>query len=297
MLAGVVMTEVNIQDTVTEVTTEVSFLQQKINEIGSTALNYCIRIAIAILIYFVLSKIIVKLIKGAVNRMKKRGVDPTVYNFVGSVSKFILLSFLLVTIVVQLNIVAASSIAALLAAAGVGISLAAQGVLSNLAGGLLLLLLKPFKVGDYIQIIGKDIEGVVKKISIYYTQIETLFGDKYEVPNSSLTDNTVRNLNSNYMRKLNIEVGISYDEDVDKCLAIMQDIMDGEKRLLEGYGRRVYVEELGAHSVIIGFKAMVPISLYYDTRWDLNREVRVRFKEKGIEIPYEQLDVHIKNDA
>jgi len=99
------------------------------------------------------------------------------------------------------------------------------------------------------------------------------------------------------MRKLNIEVGISYDEDVDKCLAIMQDIMDGEKRLLQGYGRRVYVEELGAHSVIIGFRAMVPISLYYDIRWDLNREVRVRFKEKGIEIPYEQLDVHIKKDA
>ena len=290
------MTEDSIQETVAEVATEVSAFQLKLNEIGSSALNYVFRIAIAVVVYFVLSNIIKKIIKAAVNRMKKRGVDPTVYNFIGSASKFGFLSLLLVTIVVQLDIIEASSIAALIAAAGVGISLAAQGALSNLAGGLLLLVLKPFKVGDYIQIIGSDVEGVVKAISIYYTKIETLFGDRYEVPNSSLTGNTVRNLNSNYMRKLSVNVGISYDDDVDKCLAVLQEIMDGEERLLQGYGRRTYVEELGAHSVVIGFKAMVPIDKYYDTRWDLNRLVRVRFKELGIEIPYEQLDVHIKND-
>ena len=290
------MTEDSIQETVAEVATEVSAFQLKLNEMGSSALNYVFRIAIAVVVYFVLSNIIKKIIKAAVNRMKKRGVDPTVYNFIGSASKFGFLSLLLVTIVVQLDIIEASSIAALIAAAGVGISLAAQGALSNLAGGLLLLVLKPFKVGDYIQIIGSDVEGVVKAISIYYTKIETLFGDRYEVPNSSLTGNTVRNLNSNYMRKLSVNVGISYDDDVDKCLAVLQEIMDGEERLLHGYGRRTYVEELGAHSVVIGFKAMVPIDKYYDTRWDLNRLVRVRFKELGIEIPYEQLDVHIKND-
>ena len=290
------MTEDSIQETVAEVATEVSAFQLKLNEIGSSALNYVFRIAIAVVVYFVLSNIIKKIIKAAVNRMKKRGVDPTVYNFIGSASKFGFLSLLLVTIVVQLDIIEASSIAALIAAAGVGISLAAQGALSNLAGGLLLLVLKPFKVGDYIQIIGSDVEGVVKAISIYYTKIETLFGDRYEVPNSSLTGNTVRNLNSNYMRKLSVNVGISYEDDVDKCLAVLQEIMDGEERLLQGYGRRTYVEELGAHSVVIGFKAMVPIDKYYDTRWDLNRLVRVRFKELGIEIPYEQLDVHIKND-
>ena len=290
------MTEDSIQETVAEVATEVSAFQLKLNEMGSSALNYIFRIAIAVVVYFVLSNIIKKIIKAAVNRMKKRGVDPTVYNFIGSASKFGFLSLLLVTIVVQLDIIEASSIAALIAAAGVGISLAAQGALSNLAGGLLLLVLKPFKVGDYIQIIGSDVEGVVKAISIYYTKIETLFGDRYEVPNSSLTGNTVRNLNSNYMRKLSVNVGISYDDDVDKCLAVLQEIMDGEERLLHGYGRRTYVEELGAHSVVIGFKAMVPIDKYYDTRWDLNRLVRVRFKELGIEIPYEQLDVHIKND-
>ena len=290
------MTEDSIQETVAEVATEVSAFQLKLNEMGSSALNYVFRIAIAVVVYFVLSNIIKKIIKAAVNRMKKRGVDPTVYNFIGSASKFGFLSLLLVTIVVQLDIIEASSIAALIAAAGVGISLAAQGALSNLAGGLLLLVLKPFKVGDYIQIIGSDVEGVVKAISIYYTKIETLFGDRYEVPNSSLTGNTVRNLNSNYMRKLSVNVGISYDDDVDKCLAVLQEIMDGEERLLQGYGRRTYVEELGAHSVVIGFKAMVPIDKYYDTRWDLNRLVRVRFKELGIEIPYEQLDVHIKND-
>lgn len=290
------MTEDSIQETVAEVATEVSAFQLKLNEMGSSALNYIFRIAIAVVVYFVLSNIIKKIIKAAVNRMKKRGVDPTVYNFIGSASKFGFLSLLLVTIVVQLDIIEASSIAALIAAAGVGISLAAQGALSNLAGGLLLLVLKPFKVGDYIQIIGSDVEGVVKAISIYYTKIETLFGDRYEVPNSSLTGNTVRNLNSNYMRKLSVNVGISYDDDVDKCLAVLQEIMDGEERLLQGYGRRTYVEELGAHSVVIGFKAMVPIDKYYDTRWDLNRLVRVRFKELGIEIPYEQLDVHIKND-
>ena len=290
------MTEDSIQETVAEVATEVSAFQLKLNEMGSSALNYIFRIAIAVVVYFVLSNIIKKIIKAAVNRMKKRGVDPTVYNFIGSASKFGFLSLLLVTIVVQLDIIEASSIAALIAAAGVGISLAAQGALSNLAGGLLLLVLKPFKVGDYIQIIGSDVEGVVKAISIYYTKIETLFGDRYEVPNSSLTGNTVRNLNSNYMRKLSVNVGISYEDDVDKCLAVLQEIMDGEERLLQGYGRRTYVEELGAHSVVIGFKAMVPIDKYYDTRWDLNRLVRVRFKELGIEIPYEQLDVHIKND-
>ncbi|MCR4902279.1 MAG: mechanosensitive ion channel family protein [Butyrivibrio sp.] len=289
------MTETDLQTTVTEVATEVSEFQTKLSQLGSDALNFVIRVAIAIVIYMVIRRVLNAMLRLMVNRMKKRGVDPTVYNFLVAVLRYGILGFVIVTIVVQLDIVAASSIAALLAAAGVGISLAAQGALSNFAGGLLILLLKPFKVGDYIQISGSDIEGVVKVISIYYTQIETLYGDKYEIPNSSLTNNTVRNMNSNYMRKLRIEVGISYDEDVEKCLKVLQDIMDGEPRLLDGYNRRVFVEELGAHSVVIGFWAMVPINLYYATRWDLNQKVRVTFQELGIEIPYEQLDIHIKD--
>ena len=192
----------------------------------------------------------------------------------------------------QLNIVEASTIAALIASAGVAISLAMQGALSNFAGGILLMLNKPFRAGDYIIVKGADVEGTVEKIEIYYTTIRTLAGERILIPNSTLTGQSVVNQAQNGTKVLILRVGISYEEDIAKAKAVLQSLLEAEPRIQESL-RRVVVDELGESQVTMMCIARVKAVDYNNVRFDLNERIRGTFREKGIEIPYNQLDVHI----
>ncbi len=260
---------------------------------GLLVVDYLIRIGLAILAIFIVYKIISFVCRKLSEGMQRHGLSKSVCRIILGILKYGVMAATVFTVIVKLNIVTASSVAALVAAAGVGISLAAQGVLSNLAGGLILLSMKPFKEGDYISIKDTSIEGSVESISIYYTNLTTVANEHVRIPNSMLTNQAVLNSASGGMRRIEIRVNISYSEDIQKAEQILQQVMESEKRLAPD-NRRVYVDSLGEHSIVMGIRAMVAAGEYADTLWDMNKQVRLALKEAGIEIPYQQLDVHIK---
>ena len=261
--------------------------------IGVSALELLIRLVFCIALYFAIARILGKILNALDGHLEKRGTAPTVRHFMHALIKATVLGFTIVTMVIQLHIVEASSIAALVAAAGVGISLAVQGVLSNFAGGVLLLLLKPFKEGDFITVKGENVQGTVEKIELYYTTIYTPEREKLVIPNSTLTNKSVVNSGlSSGEKRLSVTVGVSYREDIRRAMAVLERLMDEEPRILP-QNRRTYVDSMGESSVVIGLRCLVSVQDYMDVRWDMLEKIRLAFAEENIEIPFHQLDVHL----
>lgn len=264
--------------------------------LGTGALTMLIKIAFCIFLYWLIRKILLKVLDLLDRTLDKRGVSPTVRHFTTALIRVCVLGFIIVTMVVQLNIVAASSIAALIAAAGVGVSLAVQGVLSNFAGGVLILLLKPFKEGDYISVRGENVEGTVRKIELYYTTIYTPDRCILVIPNSTLTGKSVVNAISDGLKRLVIEVGVSYSTDVHKAMAVLDRLMDEEPRIRKE-NRRTYVSEMGESSVTVGLRCLCKVEDYLDLQYDMTERIRIAFDEEKIDIPFNQLDVHLVGGA
>ncbi len=259
---------------------------------GNFFFDFLIKLVIAIVLYVILSKILKKIAASIQAKLDNKGVDQTASHFVINLVRYCILVFAVFTIITQLKIVEVTSIAALVASAGVGISLAMQGALSNFAGGILLLALKPFKKGDYIVIPGANIEGTVEEIEIYYTTINTILGEVVKIPNSQLTNNSVINRKGNENRALLIKVNIAYDSDIEKTKTVLKTMLDSQDKIL-GAPRDVFVEELSDHSIVMGLFCMVSVNEYNNVRRQLNEKTLQVLKENDIVIPFNQLDVHV----
>ncbi len=259
---------------------------------GNFFFDFLIKLVIAIVLYVILSKILKKIAASIQAKLDNKGVDQTASHFVINLVRYCILVFAVFTIITQLKIVEVTSIAALVASAGVGISLAMQGALSNFAGGILLLALKPFKKGDYIVIPSANIEGTVEEIEIYYTTINTILGEVVKIPNSQLTNNSVINRKGNENRALLIKVNIAYDSDIEKTKTVLKTMLDSQDKIL-GAPRDVFVEELSDHSIVMGLFCMVPVNEYNNVRRQLNEKTLQVLKENDIVIPFNQLDVHV----
>lgn len=287
-IASLTESAADLADTAKEQFTWFSGMTEKL-------ITFTIKLGICIAIYFIVTRLLKKILKNFDAHLEKRGVETTARKFFGRLIYYSVTILVVVTIIVQLNIVEGSTIAALIASAGVAISLAMQGVLSNFAGGVLLLVLHPFRVGDYIRLKDSSLEGTVTEIDMYYTQIVDVYGDKISIPNSELTGKSVENLVGGGLKGLIVTVGVAYGTDLAKAQAILQEIKDGEPRLVPDKGR-VYVDSLGDSAIVLGIRGLVKASEYLDTLWDLNETVHRRLTEAGIEIPFNQLDVHIRKD-
>lgn len=265
-----------------------------INGKGISLLDYLLKFLIALIVYVIVSKILKKVVKAISSRLDTRGVDPIASRFILNLIKYGIQIFIIVTIISKLHIVEITSIAALIASAGVGISLAMQGALSNFAGGVLLLVIRPFKKGDYIEIPNANVEGVVEEIAIYYTTIKTVFGEVIKIPNSQLTNNSVKNRSGDDKRALVINVDVDYDTDIDKARAIVMELIKSEENIINGT-ENVFVDELGAHGVKLGIFGMVPVTSYIAVKRSLNEKILKVFRENDIEIPFNKLDVTLLN--
>lgn len=265
-----------------------------INGKGISLLDYLLKFLIALIVYVIVSKILKKVVKAISSRLDTRGVDPIASRFILNLIKYGIQIFIVVTIISKLHIVEITSIAALIASAGVGISLAMQGALSNFAGGVLLLVIRPFKKGDYIEIPNANVEGVVEEIAIYYTTIKTVFGETIKIPNSQLTNNSVKNRSGDDKRALVINVDVDYDTDIDKARAIVMELIKSEENIINGT-ENVFVDELGAHGVKLGIFGMVPVTSYIAVKRSLNEKILKAFRENDIEIPFNKLDVTLLN--
>ena len=259
-----------------------------------TVINFAIKVVLALLVYFICSKIIKKLCKVLRASMEKAGIDLGVVQFVNSIARAGLYFLLIVTIAVRFGI-KESSVAALLASGGVAVGLALQGGLSNFAGGVIILALKPFQVGDYIIENTSKQEGTVTKIEMFYTTLSTVDNKRIVIPNGTLTEASVVNVTAQEKRKLEFKIGISYQSDLKKAKGILERLRHEDPCIMSDQEMIVFVDELGESSVIIGFRAWVKTEEYWNTKWRLNEKVKLAFDEEDIEIPYNKLDVRVSH--
>ena len=290
----------DILDTATEVTAEatkeVNGLFQFVEDNIPTIISFGIKVLLALVFFFVGGKIIKWLRKVVKRSLERTGADTGVMQFVDSMLKFGLYALLIFMIATNFG-VESSSVAALIASAGVAIGLALQGSLSNFAGGILILLLKPFAVGDYISVTQEGIEGTVKEIQIFYTKMATVDNQTVVVPNSILTSNSLTNVTARPERKLDLKVGISYNADMKAAKRIVENMLRSDPSVIQDEEIVVFVSDLADSAVIIGLRAWVKTEEYWATRWRLLEQIKTRFDEAGIEIPYNQITVHMAGTA
>ncbi len=280
-----------VADAEQEINAVFAYVQSKLPDV----ISFGVRVVLCFVL-FLLGRMLVKCFRKLVRRsMEHANADKGVIQFTDSLLKFGLYALMLFFIATWLG-VEASSIAALLASCGVAVGLALQGSLSNLAGGILILILKPFVVGDYIiEDSGKN-EGTVKEIQIFYTKLSTADNKIIIVPNGTLANNTITNVTARPERQLEIRVGISYDADIRKAKDLLLQAALANPAVIQEEEYGVFVDDLADSSVILLLRAWVHTSVYRKTRWQLLEEIKYTFDEHGIEIPYNQLTVHMDKE-
>lgn len=277
-----------------EVEANVSGLVQYLQDHIPDMVSFGIRLLIALLI-FLIGRFLIRWIRKSVsNSFIRRDADQGVRQFTDSFLKFLLYTILMIIIAANLGI-ELSSITMLFASAGVGISLALQGTLSNLAGGVQILLLKPFVVGDYIIEDTNKNEGTVKEIQVFYTKLTTVENKTIVIPNGTLTNNSLTNVTAKAERQLDLKLGISYESDLKKAKKLLEEMLLQNEHILKEEDWKVFVDSLGDSAVILGIRAWVKTEEYWQTRWDLLEEIKLTFDKEGIEIPYNQMTVHVKS--
>ncbi len=271
---------------------EVNQLTEYIKENIPAMLGFGMKVILA-LVFFILGRIIIKWIRRIVRRSLERSkADKGVEQFVDSLLKFILYFLLLFSIATKFGVDTASA-AALIASGGVALGLALQGSLSNFAGGVLILLLKPFEVGDYIIEDTNKNEGTVKEIQIFYTKLCTIDNKTIVIPNGILTNNSLTNATAGDERRLDLKIDISYDADLKKAKALIERILLEDEAVLKDEEINVFVDCLGESSVVIGARAWTKNETFWPARWRILEKIKEQFDENRIEIPYRQLMVHM----
>lgn len=256
-------------------------------------LDFALDVIFAFVVFFVGVKLIKWLVKLVQNSMKRANAEPGVVSFVGSVCKYALY-FVLVFMILSHFGVTASSVVAVLGSAGLTLGLALQGSLSNLAGGVLILLLKPFVVGDYIIENAQNQEGVVTEITIFYTKLLTVDNKAIMIPNGTLSNTSIVNATAMEKRKVEILVGISYDSDISKAKEVLTEVALGDKAVLKNEVGNVFVSELGDSSILMGARFWVKTEDYWDAKWRVTENIKLAFDKNNIVIPYPQMEVTLK---
>lgn len=280
-------------ETTNEAAEDVNVFIQYLQDHIPNLIGFAIEIVLA-LIFFFLGRIAIKWIRKLTRKMLERSnVDKGVETFVDSLLKFMLYGILLFTIATKFGFDTAS-VAALIASAGVAVGLAVQGSLSNFAGGILILLLKPFVVGDYIIEDNHGDEGTVKEIQLFYTKLLTVDNRTVVIPNGMLTNNSLTNVTHMDERKLELKVSISYESDLLKAKAVLADLIRKESRIMQDKEHRIFVDELGDDGVILGMRCWVSTEDYWNVRWDMLEGIKLTFDRENIVIPYRQMNVRIQ---
>lgn len=250
------------------------------------------KILIALVIYWIGNKLINVAVNIADKGMEKAKLDEGVHSFLKSALKIVLFVVLVFIIISYLGI-ATTGLAALFASVGVTVGMALQGSLSNLAGGVIILLLKPFKIGEYI-IAGGD-EGTVVSIEILCTTLRTGDNKIVIVPNGTLANSSITNVSREEFRRLDMVFGVSYDSDLKLVKQLLLDTAEKHELVLKDKGISVFVNEFAASSIDFGFRVWTKNSDYWTVKCDLMEAVKEAFDANNIEMPFNQIDVNMKN--
>jgi len=250
---------------------------------------YGLKVIAAILI-LVIGTLAAKIIRAFIRRLLKRSrVEETLVSFITSVSYVALMAFVIIAAVGKLG-VQTTSFVAVLGAAGLAIGLALQGSLANFAAGVLMILFKPFKVGDFIEAAGTM--GGVEEIGIFTTELKTPDNKKVIVPNAKITGDNIINYTAKGTRRMDIVACVSYSSDLDKVRKVLEEILSEEERFLKDPAPTIGVLELADSSVNFAFRPWVRTDDYWDVFFETQEKIKKRFDAAGIEIPFPQRDIH-----
>ncbi len=281
------------QETAAEATEDVSASIQYIQEHIPSLIGFGIQVIMA-LVFFFIGRIVINWLRKLTGAMLERSsVDKGVEQFIDSLLKFGLNGILIFTIATKFGMDTAS-VAAIIASAGVALGLALQGSLSNFAGGVLILLLKPFIVGDYIIEDNHGNEGTVQEIQMFYTKLLTMDNRSVIIPNGMLTNNSLTNVTQMEERRLEVKVSISYESDLRKAKEVLWTLMEREERISKERERNIFVSELGADGVEIGMRGWVKTDEYWPVKWKMLEDIKLTLDEEGIVIPYHQVEIQFK---
>lgn len=225
-----------------------------------------------------------------VNLAKLRNFDDTLEPFIANVVRYAILILVFVAVLAQFG-VQTTSIIAILGAAGLAIGLALQGTLANIAAGIMLLFLRPFQIGDYID--AEGVAGTVEEIGLFTTQMRTFDGIYTSVPNANIWNRTINNFSRNPSRRLDIAVGVGYGDDLEKAKSVLMGIIEREDRVLKDPAPLVIVKSLDDSAVTLEVRVWALNADFWSLKWDMTQAIKESLDEAKVSIPFPQRDVHL----
>lgn len=259
------------------------------NMIEYTSL-YGLKVIAAIAIFIIGKWLVKRLVSLAKKMMRKSKIDETLVSFAGNIMYGLSMAFVAIASLSQLG-VETTSLAAIIAAAGLAIGLSLQSSLSNLASGVMIILFRPFKIGDFIEAGGTS--GTVEEISIFTTVFKTADNRQVIVPNNSITSGTITNVSANSERRVDLVVGVGYGDDLSKVKKVLSSIVKKDSRILKDKDVTIAVSELADNSVNLVVRPWVKSEDYWGVYFDLTESIKTTFDKEGISIPYPQRDLHV----
>jgi len=260
--------------------------------VKTTGTEFAINLLIALVIFYVGKWIVNLIVGGMLKAMKKGDLDKTLRRFIANLTRMLLMLFVIIAAINQLGVQTASLIA-LVGAAGLAVGLALQGSLANFASGVLIVLFRPYKVGDFIE--GARIAGSVEEVQILTTVLKTGDNKQVIVPNSQIMGATITNYSANDTRRVDLVVGVSYDDDLDQVRRELESLVAADDRILDEPAVTIAVSELADSSVNFVVRPWVKTADYWGVLFGLTEAIKKRFDEVGISFPYPQQDVHLHN--
>lgn len=256
----------------------------------SKGIDFAVNLAIALAIFYVGKFAISLVVRGIRKVMRRQEVEKTLETFVCNLVRMVLLVIVIIAAIGQLGIETTSFIA-IFGAAGLAVGLALQGSLSNFAAGVLIVLFRPYKVGDFVEAAG--IAGVVEQVQILTTVLKTGDNKQIIVPNGQIMDSIITNYSANDTRRVDMVVGVSYDDDLDKVRSTIAELVKVEERILDEPACTIAVSALADSSVNFVVRPWVKTSDYWGVMFDLTEAIKKRFDKDGISFPFPQQDVHL----
>ena len=275
-----------------DVTEELALGQKLLKAAPQSLLDLLIRVVFCIVAFLIGSRIISFIRKLTGKALKRANASKEAKQFLDSSLKVGLYAFLIFQIAVKLGI-DATTIATVIGSATVTIGLAFQGSLKNCIGGILIMLLHPFRVGDYIIEDNHKNEGTVSEITIFYTKLATIDNKIILLPNGALADTSITNVTNEDNRRVELKVGISYQSDIRKAKAVITSLIEANEKILKDKEYSIFVDDLGDSSVVLGMRFWTRTEDFWPVRWAMLEEIKYAFDENGIGIPFPQMDVHL----
>lgn len=266
-------------------------LQKLFEQTQGLFIEYSLKVVAALAI-FIIGRMVAKAIaKGILKALKLRNIDDTVASFIHNLSYGALFVFVIIAALSQLGIQTASFIT-VIGAAGLAIGLALQGSLSNFASGVLMIIFRPFKIGDYVEAGGKA--GTVEDIQIFATQLKTPDNKVIIIPNSTIMDDSIVNYSRKPMRRVDLKIGVSYDAYLPDVKALLNKTVQANEKVLHDEGYKIAVLELADSSVNFVVRVWSKTPEYWDVYFELTESIKLALDENGISIPFPQVDVHMQ---